>query len=151
LKLLATSAELRSAESAVKHGASDSILTAPASPSPLPRAKPREKQHYSPERAGVRGEIGAGHSRHPAIGGESAPPILFLEPSCWSMFVEDYRELRLSGAEAVAARCLLFEQFIDDLLVREPDALLFAPGSSDIAIHAHCHAKSLANPSFMAR
>src|SRR5437667_4498934 len=24
-----------------------------------------------------------------------APPILFLEPSCWSMFVEDYRELKI--------------------------------------------------------
>jgi len=81
----------------------------------------------------------------------SAPPILFLEPSCWSMFVEDYRELKLPGAEAIAARCLLFEQFIDDLLAREPEALAFAPASGDVAIHAHCHAKSLANPSFMAR
>ena len=26
-------------------------------------------------------------------------PILFLEPSCYSMFVEDYRELKLEGAE----------------------------------------------------
>src|SRR5262249_48789591 len=25
----------------------------------------------------------------------SAAPIVFLEPSCWSMFVEDYRELRI--------------------------------------------------------
>src|SRR5436305_485784 len=25
----------------------------------------------------------------------SAAPILFLEPSCWSMFVEDYRELKI--------------------------------------------------------
>src|SRR5437899_3172152 len=28
----------------------------------------------------------------------SAPPILFLEPSCWSMFVEDYPELRIESA-----------------------------------------------------
>src|SRR5881397_2703585 len=27
----------------------------------------------------------------------SAAPILFLEPSCWSMFVEDYRELNIEG------------------------------------------------------
>ena len=31
-----------------------------------------------------------------------ADPILFLEPSCWSMFVQDYRELKLPGAERVA-------------------------------------------------
>src|SRR5438270_3655866 len=28
----------------------------------------------------------------------STAPILFLEPSCWSMFVEDYRELNIDGA-----------------------------------------------------
>src|SRR5207247_502164 len=32
------------------------------------------------------------------------PPILFLEPSCWSMFVEDYRELKIANAEKVAER-----------------------------------------------
>src|SRR5205807_3456107 len=26
---------------------------------------------------------------------QSATPILFLEPSCWSMFVDDYRELKI--------------------------------------------------------
>jgi FAD/FMN-containing dehydrogenase/Fe-S oxidoreductase len=89
----------------------------------------------------------------------SAPPILFLEPSCWSMFVEDYRELKIDNAEQVAARCFLFEKFIDDLLDREPDALQFkdrpASGAQDrqvnVAIHPHCHAKSLINPAFMAR
>src|SRR5205809_704548 len=44
----------------------------------------------------------------------SAAPILFLEPSCWSMFVEDYRELNIEGVEEVAKRCFLFEKFIDD-------------------------------------
>src|SRR5207249_382660 len=46
----------------------------------------------------------------------SDAPILFLEPSCWSMFVEDYRELKIKNAEDIAARCFLFEQFVDDLL-----------------------------------
>jgi FAD/FMN-containing dehydrogenase/Fe-S oxidoreductase len=89
----------------------------------------------------------------------SAPPILFLEPSCWSMFVDDYRELKIDNAEHVAARCFLFEKCIDDLLDREPDALQFKerPASSgqdqqvSVAIHPHCHAKSLMNPAFMAR
>jgi Fe-S oxidoreductase len=82
---------------------------------------------------------------------QSAPPILFLEPSCWSMFVDDYRELKIDNAEKVAARCFLFEKFIDDLLDREPDAVQFKNGQATVAIHPHCHAKSLMNPAFMAR
>ncbi|MDB6112124.1 MAG: linked oxidase domain protein, partial [Pedosphaera sp.] len=78
-------------------------------------------------------------------------PILFLEPSCYSMFAEDYRELNLPDAERVAKRCFLFEQFIEDLLQREPEALQFNREPGMIAIHAHCHAKSLTNPAFMTR
>ena len=92
----------------------------------------------------------------------SDAPILFLEPSCWSMFVEDYRELQIRKAEEVAARCFLFEKFVDDMLAQEPDALNFQPSSasaerlrrdkeSKIAIHPHCHAKSIMNPAFMQR
>lgn len=78
-------------------------------------------------------------------------PILFLEPSCYSMFVEDYRELKLPDTEAIARRSFLFEQFVDDLLEREPDALQFNHQPSQVAIHAHCHAKSLVKIGFMAR
>ena len=75
------------------------------------------------------------------------------------MFVDDYRELKIDNAERVAARCFLFEKFIDDLLAREPDALRFkdrpASGGQDrqvnIAIHPHCHAKSLMDLAFMKR
>ncbi len=56
---------------------------------------------------------------------KAATPILFLEPSCWSMFVEDYRELKIDNAENIAARCFLFEKFVDDLLAQQPDALRF--------------------------
>jgi FAD/FMN-containing dehydrogenase/Fe-S oxidoreductase len=77
-------------------------------------------------------------------------PVLFLEPSCWSMFVEDYRELKIENAENVAKRCFLFEKFVDDLLAQEPEALRFNERPATIAIHPHCHAKSILNPSFMA-
>ena len=60
------------------------------------------------------------HNASPAR--TSSTPILFLEPSCWSMFVEDYRELRIENAEKIANRCFLFEKFVDDLLAQEPDA-----------------------------
>jgi Fe-S oxidoreductase len=78
-------------------------------------------------------------------------PILFLEASCYSMFVEDYRELNLPEAGQVAKRCFLFEQFVEDLLAREPNALVFKEQQAAVAIHAHCHAKSLLSPTFMAR
>ena len=78
-------------------------------------------------------------------------PILFLEPSCYSMFAEDYRELKLDGAEHVAKRCFLFEQFIEELLSHEPAALKFKVKAGNMVIHAHCHTKALTNPSFLLR
>jgi Fe-S oxidoreductase len=81
----------------------------------------------------------------------AAAPILFLEPSCWSMFVEDYRELKIEGVENAAKRSFLFEKFVDDLLAQETDALRFDERPGTIAIHPHCHAKSILNPSFMRR
>jgi Fe-S oxidoreductase len=81
----------------------------------------------------------------------STAPILFLEPSCWSMFVEDYRELKVEDAENIANRCLLFEKFVDDLLAREPDALRFKERTANVLIHPHCHAKSITSPAFMGK
>jgi Fe-S oxidoreductase len=78
-------------------------------------------------------------------------PIIFLEPSCYSMFAGDYRELNLAGATEIAARCFLFEDFIGQLLEREPDALKFKHQPQRVAIHAHCHAKALTNPAAMQR
>jgi Fe-S oxidoreductase len=82
---------------------------------------------------------------------EAQVPILFLEPSCYSMFVEDYAELNLADAAPIAKRCFLFEQFVDELLAREPGALHFDDKPANVAIHAHCHAKSLLKPGFMAK
>jgi FAD/FMN-containing dehydrogenase/Fe-S oxidoreductase len=85
--------------------------------------------------------------------GDRALPIIFLEPSCWSMFVEDYRELKIENAEDIASHCFLFEKFVDDLLEQQPEALRFKQESRSrgIAIHPHCHAKSILDPAFMAR
>jgi len=78
-------------------------------------------------------------------------PIIFLEPSCYSMFAEDYRELNLPGAAEIGARSFLFEDFIGQLLEREPDALKFKPQEERLVIHAHCHAKALTSPAAMQR
>ena len=78
-------------------------------------------------------------------------PIIFLEPSCFSMFIEDYREMNLPDADRIAARCFLLEQFLDQLLRNEPEALVFHARPTTVAIHVHCHAKSLTNPAYMHR
>lgn len=70
-------------------------------------------------------------------------PIIFLEPSCYSMFVEDYHELKLPGAGLISRRCFLFEEFMNNLLEQHPAALSFDSEWEKVAIHAHCHAKSL--------
>jgi Fe-S oxidoreductase len=69
-------------------------------------------------------------------------PILFLEPSCYSMFVEDYRELKLPDSERIAERCFLFPEFVEELLNREPDALKFDSVPEKVVVHVHCHVKS---------
>jgi FAD/FMN-containing dehydrogenase/Fe-S oxidoreductase len=77
--------------------------------------------------------------------------ILFLEPSCYSMFAGDYRELKIPDAERVASRCVLFEEFLHDLLEKEPDALRFRSEPIRVAIHGHCHAKALTDVRVMPR
>jgi Fe-S oxidoreductase len=81
----------------------------------------------------------------------SAIPIIFLEPSCYSMFAEDYCELKIPGAESIAQRSFLFEKFVNDILEREPERIRFHGDDESVAIHAHCHAKSILDPAFMAR
>jgi FAD/FMN-containing dehydrogenase/Fe-S oxidoreductase len=69
-------------------------------------------------------------------------PIVFLEPSCWTMFKEDYVELGLPLAREVSARSMLFEEFVADLLDEEPGALRFNEKPGNVVIHAHCHARA---------
>jgi len=77
-------------------------------------------------------------------------PVIFLEPSCWAMFAEDYRELGLPHADQISGRCLLFEHFVDRLLQADPAALPWCPARPVKAvIHAHCQAKALLPVGFM--
>lgn len=70
-------------------------------------------------------------------------PILFTEPSCYSMFAEDYRELDLDGADDVAKRAHLIEDFVGALVSADVGALSLKPRAGALAIHGHCHAKAL--------
>lgn len=82
---------------------------------------------------------------------ETNDPVIFLEPSCYSMFAEDYRELKLKDAESIATRCFLFEPFLDDWLQRDPSALAFNGESRKLLVHTHCHAKALLDSSHSIR
>lgn len=75
----------------------------------------------------------------------STEPVVFLEPSCWSMFRDEYTQLGIEGADDVAARAVLFEDFIADVLEREPDALPIIAPAGAVAVHGHCHSKALAD------
>ena len=70
-------------------------------------------------------------------------PIIFLEPSCFSMVFDDYRELSVEGATQIRGRARLFESFIVETLRADREVLKFRPAPGPIAVHAHCHAKAL--------
>jgi Fe-S oxidoreductase len=75
-------------------------------------------------------------------------PIVFLEPSCYAMFKDDYLELGLAGAPEAAGRVILFEEFVYNLLGLAPETLAFQPGGRAV-IHGHCHAKALGSASLL--
>ncbi|MCU0302706.1 MAG: FAD-binding protein [Thermoanaerobaculales bacterium] len=72
-------------------------------------------------------------------------PIVFLEPSCHSVFVDEYRQLGLAGAAETAARCALIEDLVSEAVDRDGPATVFdrqaAPAT--VGVHGHCHAKAL--------
>jgi len=83
------------------------------------------------------------------IGQGGDEPIIFLEPSCYSMFIDDYLNMHIPDAQKVADRCILFEHFVYDLLQTDPNAIQFKQEGLRVAIHGHCHAKALSDVSIM--
>ncbi len=71
-------------------------------------------------------------------------PILGAEPSCILTMRDEYPDL-VPGEDArrVAAHSLTLDEFLADLLAREPDALRFAPPDRPVYVHGHCHQKAL--------
>jgi Fe-S oxidoreductase len=79
---------------------------------------------------------------------EKGIPIVGLEPSCLLTFRDEYREFFPSDrlAEAVAGASRLLEEFLTEPSMegRRPiDDLGFVAGRMHVAVHGHCHAKSL--------
>ncbi|HQH66749.1 MAG TPA: FAD-linked oxidase C-terminal domain-containing protein [Candidatus Hydrogenedentes bacterium] len=73
-------------------------------------------------------------------------PVVFLEPSSFAMFKQDYRELGVPHASEVAPHCYLFEEFLFTVLEEAPEALSWRGELGAVVIHAHCHAKALTDP-----
>jgi Fe-S oxidoreductase len=74
---------------------------------------------------------------------EPTAPVVFLEPSCHSMFVDEYRQFEIPGADRLAERCVLFEELMVEVLREDSGALALSNGDPLVAIHGHCHAKAL--------
>jgi FAD/FMN-containing dehydrogenase/Fe-S oxidoreductase len=86
-----------------------------------------------------------------ALLAQGTSPVIFLEPSCYSMFAEDYRELGIPQAGEIARRAMLFEDFIDQVLQARPDAWQWAAAPPSVAVHVHCHAKATTGTTAVAR
>jgi len=76
----------------------------------------------------------------------TSEPIIFLEPSCWSVFVDEYRQLGIEGADEVANRCLLFEDVVADCFECGSLGAAMSGPVGEVAVHGHCHAKALSDP-----
>jgi FAD/FMN-containing dehydrogenase/Fe-S oxidoreductase len=67
-------------------------------------------------------------------------PIVVLEPSCWSMLVDDLGPLLPGDVRVpwVAAAAVTFETALETL-----GAPSFVPDAREVLVHAHCHARAL--------
>jgi FAD/FMN-containing dehydrogenase/Fe-S oxidoreductase len=72
-------------------------------------------------------------------------PIVFLEPSCWSVFVDEYRQLGIKGADEVANRCVLFEDVVENCMKDGSLVAAMVGPVGEVVVHGHCHAKALSN------
>ena len=68
--------------------------------------------------------------------------ILGIEPSCLTMLVDEYRDMKLGeDAALVAASSMMLDEFLADP-ARVPD-LMLQPRSSRALVHGHCQQKAL--------
>jgi FAD/FMN-containing dehydrogenase/Fe-S oxidoreductase len=73
--------------------------------------------------------------------------IVFVEPSCLSAIREDVPSLlrgrQRERAETVARQSVLFEVYLEQELAAGRAALTLRPGPARIALHPHCHQRSM--------
>ena len=80
-------------------------------------------------------------------GAHAEAPLVFLEPSCLSVFSDDYLTLVApddrAAAQSVAERCVSAEAFFAEALEQSHDSLAWQLQSPRILLHGHCHQKAL--------
>jgi len=76
-------------------------------------------------------------------------PIIGLEPSCILTFRDEIFSLLPNEprAEKISENCVLFEEFIAELVDKGELDLDFKDASQQVLLHGHCHQKSLAGTS----
>ncbi len=86
------------------------------------------------------------HDNIAGLAGDDHRPLLFLEPSCQSAFVDDYLTLvepsMRPAAEQVAARCVSAERWLAEQIA-ERGAAWSAELPGRVLLHGHCHQKTL--------
>ncbi len=93
-------------------------------------------------------ERGASSVRRLREAASNGQKIVVLEPSCLSALKDDIPAL-LRGAEQEEARqiadaCMLFEEFLEDAVsAGRAELPLGSDGPKRVALHGHCHQKSL--------
>jgi len=71
-------------------------------------------------------------------------PIVGSEPSCVSTLVDEYPQfVRTADARNVAKCTHMVENFLANLLEKEPQAIRFRTQSLQVLYHGHCHQKAL--------
>jgi Fe-S oxidoreductase len=78
---------------------------------------------------------------------EQGRQFVFFEPSCLSAMREDVPSLLRGDARrramAVARQSMLFEEFLEQHLDRNPSGAVFKAGPGTIVLHGHCHQKAM--------
>lgn len=75
---------------------------------------------------------------------EAGRPVIGLEPACLLAVRDDYRFLGLGeGAEKVAAKAVLFEEFIAKEQQAKRLNLTLSPLDQEVLVHGHCHQKAV--------
>ncbi|MCK4871398.1 MAG: FAD-binding protein [Phycisphaerales bacterium] len=83
----------------------------------------------------------------PMIEDEDVLAIIVCEPSCLSMFRDDYLDLRcetpIELRRALAAKAMLVEEFLDSRWGEHPIRPVVKESQGEVLLHAHCHQESL--------
>ncbi|HEY52421.1 MAG TPA: FAD-binding protein [Caldilineae bacterium] len=71
-------------------------------------------------------------------------PVIGLEPSSVLTIRDDYPDLVPGpAAKSVAGNIFLFDEYLAELLEKNPDALPLKAGQHHFLVHGHCHQKAL--------